>query len=228
MFNAMLAPLIPYTIKGVIWYQGEANVDRAKEYQTLFPNMIVDWRKRFGQGDFPFLFVQLANFIDYGKNADWPALREAQFKTLQRSPNTAMAVTIDIGEAGDIHPRNKKDVGLRLALAAQKIAYKDNVVHSGPLYQSYKIDGNKIIIHFTNTGSGLMCKNEDLTQFEIAAADKKFVEAKAIIKGNTVIIWSDAVANPVAVRYAWSNSADSYDLYNKEGLPASPFRTSNW
>lgn len=228
MYNATLAPLIPFSIKGVIWYQGEANVNRAKEYQRLFPNMIADWRKRFAQGDFPFLFVQLANYIDNGKNADWPALREAQLKTLKLSPNTGMAVVIDVGEAGDIHPKNKKDVGLRLSLAAQKIAYRDNVVYSGPLYQSYKIEGNKIVIHFTNTGSGLISKDGDLKYFEIAGADKKFIEAKAAIKGNTVIVWSDAVASPVAVRYAWSNSPDGCNLYNKEGLPASPFRTGNW
>jgi sialate O-acetylesterase len=228
MYNAMLAPLIPYSIKGVIWYQGEANSNRAKEYQRLFPNMIADWRKRFMQGDFPFLFVQLANYIDSGKDVDWPALREAQLKTLKLSPNTGMAVTIDIGESGDIHPKNKKDVGLRLSLAAQKIAYKDNVVYSGPIYQSYKIAGNKIIIYFTNTGSGLVSRDGNLKYFEIAGADKKFVEAKAEINGNTVIVWSDAIVNPIAVRYAWSTSPDGCNLYNKEGLPASPFRTNNW
>ncbi|HEV8285899.1 MAG TPA: sialate O-acetylesterase [Chitinophagaceae bacterium] len=228
LYNAMLAPSIPYNIKGVIWYQGEANSNRAKEYQRLFPNMIADWRKHFAQGNFPFLFVQLANYNELAKDADWPALREAQLKTLKLSPNTGMAVTIDIGEAGDIHPKNKKDVGLRLSLAAQKIAYKDNVVYSGPIYQSYKIEGNKIIIYFTNTSGDLVSNGGDLKYFEIAGADKKFVAANAEIKGNTVIVWSDAVAYPVAVRYAWSNSPDGCNLYNKEGLPASPFRTSDW
>jgi sialate O-acetylesterase len=228
LYNAMLAPLIPYSIKGVIWYQGEANSNRPKEYQRLFPNLIADWRKHFAQGDFPFLFVQLANYIESAKDADWPALREAQLKTLKSSPHTGMAVTIDIGEAADIHPKNKKDVGLRLSLAAQKIAYKENVVYSGPLYQAYKAEGNKIIVSFTNTGSGLVSKNGNLKHFEIAGADKKFVEAYAEIKGNTVMVWSDAIANPVAIRYAWSNSPDGCNLYNKEGLPASPFRTDNW
>jgi sialate O-acetylesterase len=228
MYNAMLAPLIPYSIKGAIWYQGEANTNRAKEYETLFPAMIADWRKRFNQGNFPFLFVQLANFTDYAKGADWPALREAQTKTLKTSLNTGMAVAIDVGETGDIHPKNKKAVGERLALAAQKIAYGQPVVYSGPLYQSFTANGNKMIISFTNTGSGLTSKDGALQQFEIAGADKNFVPAMAEIKNNTVVVWSDAVTSPVAVRYAWKGSPEGCNLYNKEGLPASPFRTDSW
>lgn len=225
LYNAMLAPLIPYSIKGVIWYQGEANSNRAAEYEKLFPNMIADWRKHFKQGNFPFLFVQLANYKDNDPTVDWPALREAQTKTLQVSPNTAMAVTIDIGETNDIHPKNKKDVGLRLALGAQKIAYGQNIVYSGPMYKSHIIQDNKIIISFNHTGSGLVSKDGDLKHFEIAGADGKFILANAVIKNNNVIAWNDSVSKPVAVRYAWAASPERCNLYNKEGLPASPFHT---
>ncbi|MEN9569650.1 MAG: hypothetical protein RL172_881 [Bacteroidota bacterium] len=223
MYNAMLAPLIPYSIKGVIWYQGEANVNRAKEYESLFPAMIADWRKRFGQGNFPFLFVQLANYNDLAPGADWAALRAAQLKTLTTSPNTGMAVTIDVGEAGDIHPRNKKEVGLRLALAAQKIAYRKNVVHSGPVYKQHTVQQHKWVIQFTNTGTGLATRGAVLTGFEIAGPDKKFVPAQAIIRNNMVEVWSAKVPSPAAVRYAWANSPDGCNLYNQQGLPAAPF-----
>ncbi|MFT3679246.1 MAG: sialate O-acetylesterase [Ferruginibacter sp.] len=228
LYNSMIAPLVPYAIKGVIWYQGEANANRAKEYEKLFPNMITDWRNRFKQGNFPFLFVQLANFIDYATGADWPALRDAQTKTLKTSLNTGMAVTIDIGETNDIHPKNKKDVGLRLALAAEKTAYKENIVYSGPMYQLHQTSGDKIVISFTHTGSGLLIKGDSLRQFFIAGADKKFVPANAFLKNNTVVVWSNAVRKPVAVRYAWTPSPEGCNLYNKEGLPAIPFRTDNW
>jgi sialate O-acetylesterase len=229
LFNGMIAPILDYTIKGVIWYQGESNVGRAREYQKMFPALIADWRQKWKQGDFPFLFVQLANYLEADKQPSeggWAELREAQLKTLS-VPNTAMAVTIDTGEWNDPHPLNKKDIGERLALAAQKVAYGDkNVVHSGPIYQSMKIEGNKIIISFINIGGGLVIKGGgELRHFAIAGVDKKFVWAKAKIQDNKIIVWNDQVTNPVAVRYAWADNPEGANLYNKEGLPASPFRT---
>ena len=223
----MIAPLVNYSIKGVIWYQGEANASRASEYHQLFSSLIKDWRQKWQQGNFPFLYVQLANFMQTKKEpseSNWAALREAQLKTLS-VPNTGMPVITDIGEWNDIHPLNKEDVGKRLALAAEKIAYKENIVYSGPLYQSMKIDADKIIISFTNIGSSLIAKDGDLKYFSIAGADKNFVWAKAIIKNNKVIVWNDIIKNPVAVRYAWADNPEGANLYNKEDLPASPFRT---
>lgn len=232
LYNAMIAPLLPYAIKGAIWYQGESNAGKAFEYQTLFPAMITDWRTKWNQGDFPFLFVQLANFMAVTPQpveSEWAELREAQSKTLSLK-NTGMAVITDIGEEKDIHPTNKKDVGKRLALAAEKVAYNDKkVVYSGPVYQSSKVEDNKIILKFSNTGTGLIAKDGgELKQFAIAGADKKFVWADAKIEGNHIIVSSDAVTNPVAVRYAWANNPVEANFYNKEGLPASPFRTDSW
>ncbi len=229
LFNALTAPLTSYTIKGVIWYQGESNATRPQEYQQLFPAVITDWRQHWQQGNFPFLFVQLANFMEAKAEpgeSSWAALREAQLKTLAL-PQTAMAVAIDVGEWNDIHPLNKKTVGQRLALAAQKVAYGDQkVVHSGPLYQSMHRDKNKVILRFTHTGSGLMAKGGgELQHFAIAGADKKFVWAKARIEKNKVIVWSEQVPQPVAVRYAWADNPEKANLSNQEGLPASPFRT---
>jgi sialate O-acetylesterase len=228
LFNAMLAPLLNYAIKGVIWYQGESNAERPIEYRDLFPAVIRDWRAKWNQGDFPFLFVQLPNFMeakDQPSESNWALLREAQLRTLSL-PRTGMAVAIDIGEWNDIHPLNKKDVGKRLALAAQKVAYADDkVVYSGPIYQSMRIEGNKIIITFTNTGSGLMARGEELKCFAIAGSDKRFVWAKAKIENDKVVVWSEMVSNPVAVRYAWADNPEGANLYNAEGLPASPFRT---
>ncbi|MFB0525444.1 MAG: sialate O-acetylesterase, partial [Phycisphaerae bacterium] len=229
LYNGMIAPLLNYTIKGVIWYQGESNTAKPLEYQKLFPALIADWRGRWKQGDFPFLYVQLANFMevkDKPSKSNWAELREAQLKTLS-VPNTAMAVTTDIGEWNDIHPLNKEDVGKRLALAAQKVAYGDEeVVCSGPIYQSMKVQANKIIITFTNIGSGLIAKGGgELKHFSIAGADKKFIWAKAKIEGDKVIVWNDDITNPVAARYAWADNPEGANLYNKEGLPASPFRT---
>ena len=230
IFNAMVAPVIPFGIKGAIWYQGEANAGRAYQYRTLFPLMIRDWRERWQEGDFPFLYVQLANFIP-GKATpsenDWAELREAQLMTL-KLPNTGMAVTIDIGNVNDIHPTNKQDVGKRLALAAEKITYGKDIVHSGPIYESMKIEGNVLRIKFTSTGTGLMAiGNSKLKGFALAGKDKKFYWADAIIDGNEVILKSLKVKNPVAARYGWDSSPDC-NLFNKEGLPASPFRTDGW
>lgn len=228
LYNAMISPLVSYSIKGVIWYQGESNADRPIEYREMFPALIRDWRTKWSQGDFPFLFVQLPNFMeakDQPSESNWALLREAQLKTLSL-PRTGMAVTIDIGEWNDVHPLNKKDVGKRLALAAQKVAYGDDrVVHSGPIYQSMRIEGNKIIITFTNTGGGLTAKGGELRYFTIAGVDKQFVWAKAKIETNKVIVWNEKVPNPVAVRYAWADNPDGANLYNAEGLPASPCRS---
>ena len=232
LYNAMIAPLLNYKIKGVIWYQGESNAERPGEYLNLFTTMINDWRNKWNEGVFPFLFVQLPNFMD-PKNepseSDWALLREAQLKTLSL-PNTGMAVTIDVGEWNDIHPVDKKDVGKRLALAAEKIAYGDgNVVYSGPIYKSMQIDDNKIIISFSNTGSGLLVKGGgELKYFSICGSDEKFVWAKAKIENNKVVVWSDDISNPVAVRYAWADNPEGANLFNNEGLPASPFRTDNF
>jgi sialate O-acetylesterase len=225
----MITPLFNTTIKGVIWYQGESNAGRADEYKTLFPDLITDWRTHWGIGDFPFLFVQLANFMEpqtTPSESSWAALREAQRLTLSKVKNTGMAVIIDIGEWNDIHPLNKEDVGNRLALAAQHVAYGDKkVVYSGPTYQSMKIKGNNIELIFSNIGSGLISKNGTLKYFSIAGSDKEFKWAKASIKGNKIIVWNDEVQNPVAVRYAWANNPEGANLFNKEGLPASPFTT---
>lgn len=230
LYNAMIAPLLNYRIKGVIWYQGEANTGKPEEYKTLFPTMISDWRAHWGEGDFPFLYVQLANFMETKTEpveSNWAQLRESQRQTLSLS-KTGMALTIDLGEWNDIHPLNKKDVGKRLALAAQKIAYGDaKIISSGPIYRSMKVEGNKIILTFTNTGSGLVAKGGgELRYFAIAGADNRFVWAKAKIENNKVIVWNDNVPNPVTVRYAWADNPEGANLYNKEGLLASPFTTA--
>jgi sialate O-acetylesterase len=231
LYNAMIAPIINYGIKGGIWYQGESNTYEAYKYRTLFVDLIKDWRAKWGS-EFPFFWVQLANFMakdSLPTQSDWAELREAQSLTLNL-PKTGQAVIIDIGEAGDIHPRNKQDVGLRLALAAEKVVYGKEVVFSGPTYQSMKIEGNKAILTFSNVGSGLISKDKYgyLKGFAIAGSDQKFVWAKAFIDGDKVIVYSDAIANPAAVRYAWGNNPDDANFYNKENLPASPFRTDNW
>lgn len=228
LYNAMVAPLINYTIKGFLWYQGEANTNKADEYAKLQPAQILDWRNKWKQGDLPFLFVQLPGFMDMNylpSESQWAALRESQLKSLS-VPNTGMAVAIDIGEWNDIHPDDKKDVGDRLALAAEKIAYNENIIYSGPIYQSTSVEGNKITISFNHIGSGLVTNDgEEPAQFAIAGADKRFVWAKAKIEGDKVIVWSERVTEPLYVRYAWADNPDGANLFNKEGLPASPFRT---
>jgi sialate O-acetylesterase len=233
LFNAMLNPLTPYAIQGTIWYQGESNAGRAHQYRTAFPLMIQDWRKHWKQGDFPFYFVQLANFNSANgtseKGSTWAELREAQSMTLSL-PNTGMAVITDIGEANDIHPRNKQDVGKRLAAIALANNYGEKIVSSGPVYQSMSVSGNKIKISFTQTGSGFWIKDKYgyLKGFEIAGADQKFQYAKAWVEGNDVIVSAEAVSSPVAVRYGWADNPEDINLYNKEGFPASPFRTDTW
>ncbi len=230
LYNAMIHPYIQFPIKGAIWYQGESNAGRANQYRTLFPAMITDWRTKWGIGDFPFYFVQLANFMAptaQPVNSEWAELRDAQKQTLSLK-NTGMAVIIDAGEEKDIHPKNKQDVGIRLAYAALAKTYGLKIPFSGPAYQSQQISGKTITLSFTSTDGGLKIKNgTELKGFEIAGADQKFHWAKATIQGNKVIVSSDEVASPVAVRYAWANNPPS-TLYNGADLPASPFKTDNW
>lgn len=228
LYNAMAAPVVNFTIKGFCWYQGESNAANPEVYVKLLPALISDWRNKWNQNELPFLFVQLPGFMDYNylpSESNWALLRDAQLKTLS-IPNTTMAVAVDLGEWNDIHPDNKKEVGERLALAALNKAYQQNIVYSGPIYQSSAIEGNKIVLHFSNIGSGLVSNDDEpLGDFAIAGADKKFVWANAMIEGDKVIAWSDQISQPLYVRYAWADNPPHANLYNKEGLPASPFRT---
>ncbi|MFV8376272.1 sialate O-acetylesterase [Flavobacterium sp. LB1P71] len=233
LYNAMINPLIPYAFQGVLWYQGEANVWRAKQYKKAFPLMITDWRTKWNQGDFPFYFVQLSTFNEFNGNSKngsrWAELREAQTQTLQL-PNTGMAVTTDIGNAKDIHPTNKQDVGKRLAAIALNNVYGKKMVYRGPTYKSLEIKGNQIILTFDNIGSGLSKADnpENVKGFEIAGADKIFYAAKAIIKDNKIIVSSEMVPNPIAIHYGWADDDTEINLFNKEKFPASPFRTDDW
>lgn len=222
LYNAMIAPLLPYTIKGAIWYQGESNADRAYQYRKLFPAMIRNWREGWGS-DFPFYFAQIAPHRSQG-----PEIREAQLLTMQSVPNTGMAVLTDAGDSLDIHPRNKQVVGERLARWALAKDYgQEEIVYSGPLYKSMQVQGNKILLQFEHVNGGLQAKEGSLREFSIAGADQAFVPAQAEIKGDTVIVWSEKVKEPVAVRFAWKRIPEP-NLYNKAGLPASPFRTDEW
>ncbi|HVG16256.1 MAG TPA: sialate O-acetylesterase [Chitinophagaceae bacterium] len=227
LYNAMIAPLTNYTIKGILWYQGEGSVNAAKEYEKRLPVLINSWRKKWGQGDVPFLFVQLPNFGDVQlqpSESAWAELREGQRKSLS-VPNTGMAVAIDLGEWNDIHPDNKKDVGVRLALAARKLVYGEkNLVASGPLFKEAKLAGNRVTLSFNHTGSGLKTIDDEAPNwFAVAGADKKFVWAVAKIEGDQVVLWHDRISDPKFVRYAWADNPLDCNLYNKEGLPASPF-----
>jgi sialate O-acetylesterase len=228
LYNAMISPLVGYGIKGAIWYQGESNAGRSYQYRKLFPAMITDWRTRWGEGDFPFYWVQLANFMPRDKEpaeSGWAELREAQTMT-QSLPNSGQAVIIDIGEAFDIHPKNKEDVGRRLARLALKRDYGKNIVDSGPVVDTMQVEGNTIRLKFKNAQGGLVAK-EPLTAFAVAGEDHKFVWARdAKIEGETVVLKSP-VAKPVAVRYAWGNNPEA-TLYNRANLPACPFRTDDW
>ncbi|WP_029036533.1 sialate O-acetylesterase [Salinimicrobium xinjiangense] len=231
LYNAMINPLTECTLKGVIWYQGESNADSPVEYETLFPALITDWRDQWEQPKLPFLFVQLANFMesrDEPGDSNWARLRDSQLKTLSL-PKTGMAVTIDVGEWNDIHPLNKKAVGHRLAQAARKVAYDEKIVSGGPLYESFTRKKDTIVINFREVGRGLVTKDGDkLRQFSIAGEDGKFYWANAEIRGDKVIVYSPKVKNPVAVRYAWADNPEGANLFNKNGFPASPFRTDDW
>jgi len=225
LWNGMIAPLTPFPIRGVIWYQGESNsaLVRAPLYGRVFGTMIEDWRHKWGVGDFPFLFVQISNFKS-SANEDWAELREQQLKTLALS-NTAMVVTIDIGNPDDVHPTDKVDVGLRLALAARALSYGEDISYSGPIYRQATPEGNSIRVWFEHHAKGLLAKGGEVTGFEVAGADGKFVPATAKIDGNTVVASSDAVTEPRFVRYGWANSPQC-NLFNGEGLPASPFTSA--
>jgi sialate O-acetylesterase len=234
LYNGMINPLVPFAIKGVIWYQGENNSGRAYQYRKAFPLMINDWRQRWGQGNFPFYFVQLSSFSanngDSKKGSTWAELREAQTMTLTL-PNTGMATTVDIGDSKDIHPRNKQDVGVRLAAIALNKNYgKNNTAFSGPIYKRMSVEGNKVLVYFDEIGSGLVSHDRYgyLKGFEVAGADQKFYYAKASIENDHVVVWSDGVSSPVAVRYAWADDASEANLFNQVGLPAVPFRTDQW
>ncbi len=230
LYNGMIAPLLPFAIKGAIWYQGESNADRAEQYRRLLPAMIRDWRKQFGEGDFPFYIVSLANFQatnSVPRDNDWAELREAQALTAKKVPNCGLALAIDIGDAGDIHPKNKQELGRRLALCALAQTYGKKIEYSGPWYRSMKVDGNKIALKFDHVDGGLVAKGGKLAGFAIAGADHKFIWADAVIDGKTVVVSSPEVSEPVAVRYAWDINPVC-NLYNQAGLPAVPFRTDDW
>jgi len=226
LFNGMIYPLKNMTIKGAIWYQGESNVAMPALYGEIFPAMIQDWRSAWGEGDFPFYYVQIAPY-DYGSDELGPRLREAQFLTLSKVRNTGMVVTLDIGDPGNIHPSDKRDVGKRLALWALDRDYGKERVHSGPLYSSMEIEGRKIRLHFIHTGSGLEARGGQLNHFEIAGDDRVFLPARAVLEGTTVLVSNPSVDSPVAVRYGWSATAEP-NLFNMEGLPATSFRTDSW
>ncbi len=223
LFDGMIAPLQPYAIKGAIWYQGESNAGRAWEYRTLFPTMIRAWRETWKQGDFPFLFVQLAPFmpiVEQPQDSNWAELREAQLFTSQTVPHTAMAVITDAGDPKDIHPKQKAGAG-------RALAYGEKITHSGPLYDEMKVEGYKVVLRFKHAGAGLEARGGDLKGFTVAGQDRKFRNARAEIQGDQVVVWSDEVDKPVAVRYGWYN-CPVVNLWNKDGLPASPFRTDTF
>jgi len=230
LYNGMIAPLVPYAFKGAIWYQGESNAGRAEQYRTLFPDMIRNWRRDWNNNDFPFLAVQLAPFMavkDQPSDSSWAELREAQWLATQTLPKVGMAVITDVGDPKDIHPRKKQPVGERLALAARGIAYGEKIEFSGPLYRAQTVRDGKIIVHFDHVGKGLEARDGALKGFAICGEDGKFVWAKAEIVGKTVEVSSPEVPKPIAVRYGWADCPE-VNLWNKDGLPASPFRTDNF
>ncbi len=232
LFNGMIAPIIPFGIKGAIWYQGEGNADEAELYRTLFPAMVRDWRNRWGRGNFPIYVVQLSSYTaprDQPGQSNWAAFREVQLQLQKIVPNSGMAVTVNIGCATDIHPLSKEEVGRRLSLVALAKTYSRAIAYSGPLYERMEIEGKTIRLHFTQMGSGLVAKGgAPLKRFAVAGADRKFVWGQARIDGKTVVVSSSTVPQPVAVRYAWDINPEGCNLFNAAGLPASPFRTDDW
>jgi len=233
LYNGMINPLVPFAIKGVIWYQGESNAGNAQQYKQRFPNMIKDWRTHWNEGNFTFLYVQLANYmnpVNEPADATWAELREAQTQTLSLE-NTGMATIIDVGDSANIHPTDKQTVGYRLSLSARKVAYGEDLVYSGPTYRDMRIDGNRIYITFDNVGSGLKAKDKYgyLKGFAVAGDDHKFKWGMGIVTDkNTVMVICQGIEKPVAVRYGWADNPEDVNLYNIEGLPAIPFRTDNW
>jgi sialate O-acetylesterase len=230
LFNGMINPLLPYAVKGAIWYQGESNAGAAYQYRTLFPTMIESWREAWKNPDMPFLFVQLAPYQDIVKEPQqsaWAELREAQLLTSEKLKNTGMAVITDVGEEKDVHPKHKEPVGARLALAALQVAYGEKVLGSGPVYDGMAVDGKDAVLSFRDIGQGLDAKGGALTGFTVAGEDKKFHNATAEIKGDKVVVHCDQVEKPVAVRFGWANFP-VVNLWNKDGLPASPFRTDDF
>jgi sialate O-acetylesterase len=223
LWNAMLHPVQPYAIRGALWYQGESIIGGTDMYSQLMETLITSWRRQWGEGDFPFYFVQLAALDN---NSNKPEVREAQAKALSL-PNTAMAVTIDIGDKANVHPKDKQDLGDRLARIARALVYGEKIEYSGPMYQSMQVEGNSIRVKFSHIGGGLTAKNGDLKTFEIAGADKNYVPATARIDGDSVVITAAGVTAPVAARYAWNRWPEGCNLYNADGLPAAPFRTDN-
>ncbi|MDR1191252.1 MAG: sialate O-acetylesterase, partial [Verrucomicrobiales bacterium] len=228
----MVAPLMPYAIKGVLWYQGESNAAYAHAYRELLPLLVNSWRAHWGRGDFPFYVVQLPNFGGAKplpvSDDDWAVLRESQLRAAQTVPGVKMAVTIDLGEPFDIHPHNKQDVARRLARIALADVYGKKIEWSGPMYESMQIEGNKIRLKFSHADGGLVAKDGALKRFAIAGADKQWLPAAAEIDGDTVVVSSASLSAPVAARYAWSSNPEGCNLYNQAGLPASPFRTDDW
>ncbi len=227
LYNAMIAPLAPYAIEGAIWYQGESNAGRAYHYRKLLPAMIKSWRDTFHNPKMPFLIVQIAPYDKeraYSPDTVWAEIRDAQWHIANEDPRTALIVTIDVGDEQDIHPRNKGPVGARLAMAARGIAYGEDIEYSGPIYDQVKVEGDKVRLSFKHLGGGLVAKDGPLKGFTVAGKDQKFHPAKAEIDGESIVVWSDDVAHPEAVRYAWLAFPEG-NLWNKAGLPASPFRT---
>ncbi len=230
LHNAMIAPLAPFAIRGAIWYQGESNADRAYQYRKLLPAMIKNWRDTFGQGEFPFLIVQLAPFMDITPeptDSAWAELRDAQLYTAKTVPIAAQAVITDVGEEKDIHPPKKEPVGVRLALAARALSYGEKIEYSGPVFDKLIVSGDKAIVQFQHVGGGLVAKDDDLKGFTIAGEDRKFYNANAKIEAGVVVVSSDKVPKPIAVRYGWANYP-VVNLWNKDGLPATPFRTDDF
>lgn len=231
LWNGTIAPLVPYGIRGVIWYQGESNAPRGTEYRKLLPAMIGSWRKEWGQGDFPFLIVAIAPFgpvYDHPTESGWAEVVEAQWMTAEAVPNCGLVVTTDIGDAKSAHPTNKQEVARRLALIALAKVYGKDAVCSGPVYTSMQVEGNRVRLHFKEIHGGLMAKPDGpLKGFAVAGEDRHFVWAEARLDGDTVVVWSDQVAKPVAVRCAWAQNPVC-NLFNAEGLPAVPFRSDDW
>lgn len=230
LWNGIIAPVVPYAIRGVIWYQGESNAGNADLYARTFPAMIEDWRRAWGRGNLPFLFVQLAPFgagPESTKESTWALLREAQMRAAASVPNTAMAVITDLGDCEDIHPRRKKPVGQRLASAALALAYSVDCVYKGPSFKRMAVSGDRVVLDFADAVGGLVARDGDLVGFTVAGEDRVFHEARAHIIGSRVVVSSSSVSKPVAVRYGWADCPKA-NLFNRAGFPASPFRTDSW